>query len=1500
MALRLQSVASDTGGWLSGCRGRGAKAFPDGQKATGENILASVSQEANLHVRERAEVDMVKSGRRARSLRWHLLAGALFCSPALALVAHAETGSSTRVDAAAEVATVVFQASATQLAAQRLADDNLRRANLEIERLRAQGEAARIELASAEERFVAELSVRDEAYRQEIAVYRGAVEDIASTPEGVRALARYNAGDVDGALSIVDRLADARARARRAGADLAEAVDRRNIARLALDALRRGQGETRNVIARYEDVVRLDPSNADDWLELARLDRDAHRLAEASGAVESGLRVAESDRARGLLAIERGLIAGDRGDTAGSRAAFSDARTALAARAERERTDVVAQRDYVESLYRSADVASDELEAGTLRAEALERARALVAENPGDIAARLALLSVFDSLAGDAAAREDYRTALATLGEQSDALERLSEAGLDADGGIALRRARARMAIAIAGVFSRLRLSDDELDARLSAMQIYSAISRADPTSALAREDLANAQIDYGAAALGNNITFQSDDGGDAIDGGDLVEGGLQTLRELALAEPDNHLVQIQLASRLLNAARVMFAEERYRARGDELLNEAVTLGGRLDAGGAGVEEIGPLLTFGLLARAAPFERVQDWPNAIAAYDEAIRQQQRVLAARNRDDTEDFNFLEVALLGKAEAQHASGDARASRATFAAAVMAVREAQRHARSNPAEQALVANMYKGLGLHLLRVGEAENAQDMFERGFAIQARLASADREVGVFTDDFRDDLLDVGERLGAVAGDDVRARYVEQAVDLYREAVRQQPDEVGQWERLEETLERGARIYANGADEAHALRLYRERAAALERVNALGRSRAVSLVFAYFDVADSEADESAASHALDHAVDLARSVFQNDPSQQVLLVTALGHRADWKERHGAFEVALADVDDGVTNAREAATAHRDVRFAASNLIRLALIGAKAAEGLADSTRAWGYLEQATAASRQFSAEFAQDQEMQRLAARALAMEADRAEAQGRRAALMSLEGDILAVDRRLAALQPGDSDAQLQMAQSAARFASCQGQGCAPMEMRLQALADARAALDSVRENEDVRTDVIGRVVGAFLLEAQIHHGLGDDQAARAAYQQAQVWLTTAVAAHTDDAAVQVECVRGVDYIAQSMSANLSQAEGFAVYTTLIHSRQNAVRSAPGNAAGAVGLLNASEVWAGALARVNREGDAIDALRDGLAQAMPVVVVNPDNEMLVGHVVIAQTQLANLLKETGAVEEAERAARSALDAARAFSGRAPEEARHTAMVARASYWVSNTGLAVVSHDDGVAGLIQLRQLHQALVPGSNVSDVNAMLMFELQNRAPTRRAAHDYRGAVDDLSLLKEIYVATNESGDRIESAYARAVIDTELALNLNDLEDYAHGEASAASAVEGLTHVVETVGSRDNQRALARALIAHADALILLGRSQDAGPELDRALSLFLALAAPPDGEAEDRTGRGLAYFRFAAIGRAPAAWAPPPPEVHRYLSATDLRMLALAAAANVAAPAQH
>jgi tetratricopeptide (TPR) repeat protein len=227
------------------------------------------------------------------------------------VIAHDATAAVAEVDVREQVAAVLFAASATQAAAERMADAKTRSQRKEIEELRGKvrtGDANRKALTAAEEKYVAALAARDRAYAQEIAVFRKAVENIAATPEGATALARFNAGDEIGALKVLDNLRAARDAARKKRADIESAAEGRRIATLALEARNKGKLATAQVIARYEEVTRLDPAVHRDWVELGRLYTDTGKLPAALRAAQLAADRAENDRDRSVASDALGDV----------------------------------------------------------------------------------------------------------------------------------------------------------------------------------------------------------------------------------------------------------------------------------------------------------------------------------------------------------------------------------------------------------------------------------------------------------------------------------------------------------------------------------------------------------------------------------------------------------------------------------------------------------------------------------------------------------------------------------------------------------------------------------------------------------------------------------------------------------------------------------------------------------------------------------------------------------------------------------------------------------------------------------------------------------------------------------------------------------------------------------------------------------------------------------------------------------------------------------------
>ncbi len=216
-----------------------------------------------------------------------------------------------------EVSAALYRASLTQAALDRQTDAIIRSLRDEIDQLQSRvsaGEALQTELAAKEQAIIEKLSERDRAYAQEISVFRNAVKDIASTPEGLRALAMFNNGLELEALEILDDLRAARDEARQTRISIESAAEARRIAVLALEARNQGKLKTEDVIARFEEVSRLDPAVYWDWMELVRLYTDAGDLPKTEAAAEQLALLATSERNRSIAFITQGKVQHARGD----------------------------------------------------------------------------------------------------------------------------------------------------------------------------------------------------------------------------------------------------------------------------------------------------------------------------------------------------------------------------------------------------------------------------------------------------------------------------------------------------------------------------------------------------------------------------------------------------------------------------------------------------------------------------------------------------------------------------------------------------------------------------------------------------------------------------------------------------------------------------------------------------------------------------------------------------------------------------------------------------------------------------------------------------------------------------------------------------------------------------------------------------------------------------------------------------------------------------------
>ncbi|MEL6968312.1 MAG: hypothetical protein AAGM04_13120, partial [Pseudomonadota bacterium] len=162
----------------------------------------------------------------------------------------------------------------------------------------AEARAVRAQLREAQDAYVEELAALDRAYKAAISAFRDSLEKITATPEGLKALELYNAGDRLRARSILDDLADAADRADERATNIRKAARQRELATLDLDMLLRGELTVKTVLARFERITRLDPTSQWDWVEYGRLLVKAGDLSAAKLAAEQALETANETRNR--------------------------------------------------------------------------------------------------------------------------------------------------------------------------------------------------------------------------------------------------------------------------------------------------------------------------------------------------------------------------------------------------------------------------------------------------------------------------------------------------------------------------------------------------------------------------------------------------------------------------------------------------------------------------------------------------------------------------------------------------------------------------------------------------------------------------------------------------------------------------------------------------------------------------------------------------------------------------------------------------------------------------------------------------------------------------------------------------------------------------------------------------------------------------------------------------------------------------------------------------
>ncbi|MEO1488417.1 MAG: hypothetical protein AAFR88_03125 [Pseudomonadota bacterium] len=185
------------------------------------------------------------------------------------------------------------------------------RSDFQQERIKTLEDAANVakaNFASAVEELTSQLASQDRDYRAKLDIALADGRDYQETEAGRKALALFAEGgaeNISAGLTLVDQIL--------ALEDQIEAFARaaryRRAARTYLGFRGTEKGTTEKIIELYEEVVAYDPLSAPDWLELARLYRDARRIEDAEDAADKAVRLSKGDAERGIALFERAEVA---------------------------------------------------------------------------------------------------------------------------------------------------------------------------------------------------------------------------------------------------------------------------------------------------------------------------------------------------------------------------------------------------------------------------------------------------------------------------------------------------------------------------------------------------------------------------------------------------------------------------------------------------------------------------------------------------------------------------------------------------------------------------------------------------------------------------------------------------------------------------------------------------------------------------------------------------------------------------------------------------------------------------------------------------------------------------------------------------------------------------------------------------------------------------------------------------------------------------------------
>jgi len=170
------------------------------------------------------------------------------------------------------------------------------RAKKGVEALEQQLEAQEQKLADIAQKYTAELAKRDEEYARERSVLISTGERLLTTMDGRRVLDLYNAGGEANwreAKAVLDESRKVR-----------RALDTRDAAVMYAQARAKGLENTPSVIAVYEELLRDDPSQANDWFFISILYRESGQNGKALESAKRAASLATGDSAKIRVLIE--------------------------------------------------------------------------------------------------------------------------------------------------------------------------------------------------------------------------------------------------------------------------------------------------------------------------------------------------------------------------------------------------------------------------------------------------------------------------------------------------------------------------------------------------------------------------------------------------------------------------------------------------------------------------------------------------------------------------------------------------------------------------------------------------------------------------------------------------------------------------------------------------------------------------------------------------------------------------------------------------------------------------------------------------------------------------------------------------------------------------------------------------------------------------------------------------------------------------------------------